>query len=117
MKTIFRPTSLPRRWVFSCLGLGFSLTSCSSSTPSTNTSTSKPQHPQSYRTPSKVNSPSDSSYLGISPEAATSAATAAGLRSRIVRVDGVSRPVTKDYRPSRLNFTVENGKVVKITKG
>jgi len=64
-----------------------------------------------------VNPPSDSSYLGLSPEAATSKATTAGLRSRIVRVDGVSKRVTKDFRPSRLNFTVEIGKVTKVTKG
>ena len=39
------------------------------------------------------------------------------LRHRVVKSDGRPFPVTEDYRPSRLNFTVNKGIVTEVTLG
>lgn len=69
--------------------------------------------------PEKVSSdPGDaSSYVGMSVHEASSRADKAGIRWRIVEEDGQSRPVTKDFRPDRLNFAVTAGKIIRVTKG
>ena len=56
-------------------------------------------------------------YLGLSKEEASAKATAARLRSRVIRIDDQHAKVTKDHRPERLNFEIESGKVVRVTKG
>ena len=43
--------------------------------------------------------------------------TAENITYRIVERDGVSFPITKDYRPDRYNFTVTNNIITKVTKG
>ena len=53
----------------------------------------------------------------MSLEAAKAKAENAQLPWRLVRIDGQSRPVTKDYRPNRLNFEVTKGKVTRVTRG
>jgi hypothetical protein len=67
----------------------------------------------------KVSSdPADaSSYVGMGVSEASSRADKAGIRWRIVEEDGQSRPVTKDFRPDRLNFAVAAGKIIRVTKG
>lgn len=65
----------------------------------------------------KPSDPSDSSYLGLDQDAATTKADALGLRWRIVRIDDRRAKVTKDYRPERLNFEIEDGQVLRVTKG
>ncbi|QTN32717.1 hypothetical protein HZ994_10355 [Akkermansiaceae bacterium] len=52
------------------------------------------------------------------PHAAVKAACdAAGVRNRIIELDGKPQPVTRDYRPDRLNFRVSDGKVTAVSKG
>ncbi len=53
----------------------------------------------------------------MSLEDAKAKAEQAQLRWRVTRVDGKSRPVTKDYRPKRLNFEITKGKISRVTKG
>jgi len=36
---------------------------------------------------------------------------------RVVRVDGVVRIVTRDYKPDRVNLTLDNNKVIHWTWG
>ncbi len=55
--------------------------------------------------------------VGADIEAACEAADRAEIRWRIVEVDGQPRAITMDYRPDRLNFTVEKGKVIRVNKG
>jgi hypothetical protein len=50
-------------------------------------------------------------------EEAGKRAEAAGLKWRAVMEDGVGKPTTRDYRPDRLNFTVEKGKVTAVRNG
>lgn len=59
----------------------------------------------------------DSSYVGMAVEDAEKAAEKAGVPWRVVEADGEPRPVTKDYRPDRLNFTLEAGKIIRVTRG
>jgi len=104
----FKPTfPFLGRWVFSCLLLN--LSSCQQSPPPLTT----PKPLKAISSPSA----SHSGYLGLSSSEAIAKATQAGLRSRVVKIDGKSRLVTKDYRPNRLNFTIEKGKVTRVTKG
>lgn len=56
-------------------------------------------------------------YVGLPLQQAQAAADRQGLRHRVVVRDGVSLPVTMDYRPDRLNFTVVRGVVTQVTKG
>lgn len=51
-------------------------------------------------------------YVGMSVPDAEAKATAAGVQFRVVKRDGESLAVTKDYRPGRINATVENDVVV-----
>lgn len=53
-------------------------------------------------------------YIGLTVAAAQAKAKAEGTAFRVVMLDGEAQPVTLDYRPGRLNASVENGKVVKI---
>ncbi len=55
--------------------------------------------------------------VGADIEAACEAADRAEIRWRIVEIDGQPRPITMDYRPDRLNFSVRDGKVIRVNKG
>jgi hypothetical protein len=55
--------------------------------------------------------------IGLPLEKVQAACDAAEVSHRVVEVDGVGRPVTRDYRPERLNFKVANGKITAVTKG
>lgn len=55
--------------------------------------------------------------IGQPLEKVQAACDAAEVRHRVVEVDGVGRPVTRDYRPERLNFKVAEGKIIAVTKG
>jgi len=59
----------------------------------------------------------DAAYIGLSPSGAGRLAAKRDLTSRIVEVDGISRPVTKDYRRNRVNLVVENGRVISSRRG
>lgn len=61
--------------------------------------------------------PTPSSFVGLPLEEAEAKAKAADLPHRVIRKDGEEFPVTRDYRPERLNFTVENGIVTEVTQG
>ncbi|MBX3740816.1 MAG: hypothetical protein KF712_07495 [Akkermansiaceae bacterium] len=61
--------------------------------------------------------PTPDSFVGLTLEAAEAKAKEADLPCRVVRKDGEDFPVTRDYRPERLNFTVEKGVVTKVTTG
>lgn len=60
---------------------------------------------------------SDHAYVGLPLKEAETMAEESGLRHRVTMLDGQPRPATRDYRPDRLNFEVENGKVVKVSRG
>lgn len=64
-----------------------------------------------------VNRPGDGKFLGLSKDEAMAVAQREGRRARVVREEGVPRAITKDYRPQRVNFEVEQGLVVKVTRG
>jgi hypothetical protein len=57
------------------------------------------------------------SYLGLDEKAAGAMADKAGVKWRIIEVDGESRPVTLDHRPDRMNFAIKDGKVIRVTQG
>lgn len=59
----------------------------------------------------------DAEFVGLTLEEAEALAEKRELPHRVVMVDGEPRPATKDYRPNRLNFELESGKVVKVTRG
>lgn len=55
--------------------------------------------------------PDFSRYVGLTLEEARGLAESEGRRHRLVSLDGVPFPVTKDYWPDRVNFTVVSGLV------
>ncbi len=58
-----------------------------------------------------------SAYIGLTVADATAKADADDRASRVVEEDGKSLPVTMDFDETRLNFTVVDGKVTKVTTG
>ena len=58
-----------------------------------------------------------SAYVGLTKQAATAKADAAGTTWRITREDDESFPVTLDFDPERLNFEIDDGKVTQATYG
>lgn len=60
---------------------------------------------------------SDQAYVGLPLKEAEAMAEKSGLRHRVTMLDGQPRPATRDYRPDRLNFEVESGRVVKVSRG
>lgn len=55
--------------------------------------------------------------VGLPHADVKAACDAAGVRSRIIELDGAPQPVTRDFRPDRLNFRVAGGKITEVTKG
>ena len=63
------------------------------------------------------NAASDEAFIGRTAEAAAALAKEQGLLSRVVSVDGQRQPTTRDYRLNRVNFEIERGKVVRVSRG
>ena len=59
----------------------------------------------------------DDRYLGLSQEEAAALAKKEGQPFRVVSVDGQPGIITMDHRPERLNFTLVDGKITKVTRG
>ncbi|GEM_PF-2330531 len=59
----------------------------------------------------------DDRYLGMPIEDAKALAEKEKSPCRVVSVDGQFGMVTMDHRPERLNFTVVDGQVTKVTRG
>ena len=57
----------------------------------------------------------EQSYVGLSEEEAMALAVEQGTILRVVERDGEVLPATMDYRPGRINATVENGIVTSFT--
>ena len=55
--------------------------------------------------------------VGLDESAATTAAVAAGCSTRVGIRDGNPYVVTMDYRPSRITFAIEAGRVVAADVG
>lgn len=59
----------------------------------------------------------DADFKGKKTEEAGALAESRGLKWRVTEKDGESLPATMDYREDRVNFGVENGIVVKVSRG
>ncbi|MDP4625519.1 MAG: hypothetical protein NWT08_10330 [Akkermansiaceae bacterium] len=57
------------------------------------------------------------SLVGMPLEKAQKACDERKLPHRVVEIDGQPQIVTRDFRPERLNFTVNEGKVTAVTMG
>jgi hypothetical protein len=68
-------------------------------------------------TTSGTTDPKYAAYIGLTADAAMAKATADSVTSRVIEIDGVPQPATMDYNPERLNFTVNNNKVTRVTTG
>ena len=55
-------------------------------------------------------------YIGMSEEEALEQAEEDGEVARVVSRDGEDLPVTMDFMPDRLNFTIEEGVVVDVVR-
>lgn len=76
------------------------------------------KNPPAAEKPAAPADPADAnSYVGMNLEEGSARADKAEIRWRIVEEDGKPRPVTMDYRPDRLNFAVEKGKIIRVNKG
>ncbi len=56
-------------------------------------------------------------YVGIPLVYAQMLAQANGVRCRVVEKDGQHMAITHDFDNDRLNFSVENGEITKVTRG
>jgi hypothetical protein len=58
----------------------------------------------------------DQDFIGLSVQDVLESCQAHGIDCRIAMVDGEPRFLTEDLRYDRLNFTIENGKVISVAK-
>lgn len=124
MKKILKPVAFLVKLRVFCVFISL-LASCQSPAPR-NRQPVKPeptpaetpnQKRESITSKGKLSPTTEQAYLGLSKATALSKAKEAKLKARIVKEDGKLFMVTKDYRPDRLNFTIESGKVTRVTKG
>jgi hypothetical protein len=73
-------------------------------------------NPEAEKQPTAA-TPTPESFVGLTAQAAAEKAEKADLPHRIIKKDGEDLPVTRDYRPERLNFTVDKGIVTQVTGG
>lgn len=60
---------------------------------------------------------SDAAFTGLSQAEGEALAKERKLISRVVMVDGQPKPATRDYRPDRVNFEIEQGRIVRTSRG
>lgn len=68
-------------------------------------------------TPATIDVSRTKTFIGQPLADAEAACKAAGIRCRVVEVDGEPRIVTKDFIADRLNFRVVGGRITAVTKG
>ncbi len=77
--------------------------------------------PETEKEPTEVDTievvAEDQDFIGLSMEDAKALAKERGQAHRVISIEGNFRPVTADYRPDRLNFEIENGKVTVVKRG
>jgi len=83
--------------------------------PKENQSIPSPETP-AVQTP-KPDASKPQTLIGIPVSEAQKLAEAASILHRVVEIDGESQPVTRDFRPERLNFAVKKGIVSGVTNG
>ena len=76
-----------------------------------------PPHSPHISVSSQEKKPSDDVFVGMPVSEAQALAKQHGIRNRVIMIDGKPQRGTKDYRPDRLNFTVNKGVVTKVTRG
>lgn len=98
--------------------VGAGLSACSS-TESSSVSTVAPSSSSSFAGPSGDPADLCASFItqGLTVDAATAAAEAAGYEIRLGSVDGEQRALTEDYRESRLTFDTQDGIVIACVNG
>jgi hypothetical protein len=67
--------------------------------------------------PAAIDVSKPDSLVGLPVEDVQAACKEAGVRCRVVEVDGEAMIVTLDYSLDRLNFKVAGGKITSVTKG
>ncbi len=56
-------------------------------------------------------------YIGLTEQQARDKAAEAGVPVRVSFRDGMAIPLTRDYKPHRVNLTIKEGKVVEAKGG
>ena len=64
----------------------------------------------------EIEGDAETEYIGMSEEEALEQAEEDGEVARVVSRDGEDLPVTMDFMPDRLNFTIEEGVVVDVVR-
>ncbi len=95
---------------FSLLLTGLFLSAC---TPSPTTTSNPIQTPQT-ETPAPVFD-ENQDYIGLTESEAMTLASEKNESFRIIMRDGEPQPATMDYRPGRINASLENGMIVDYT--
>jgi hypothetical protein len=67
-----------------------------------------------YSPPKQLN---EKSFIGLTLDEAQALAKINKQPSRVVEIDGKPQAITADYRPERFNFSIKNGKVIRVNKG
>ena len=75
----------------------------------------KPESPQAKKETPLVDD--DRQFVGLTRDEAMALAKKLGVPARVVSVDGEKMMMTMDYSRDRRNFTIVQGKVVKVTRG
>ena len=73
--------------------------------------------PAAEEKPPAIDVSKPETLVGLPHADVKAACDAAGVRNRVIELDGKPQPASRDYRPDRLNFKVKEGKVTAVSKG
>jgi hypothetical protein len=59
----------------------------------------------------------DQEFIGLTKDEGEALAKKQGQKWRVISVDGKHFPVTMDFMPDRLNFTLKDGKIIAVSRG
>jgi hypothetical protein len=103
---------------FTCLAAALSIAACKpESKPDAKPEAPVPVAPAAEAAATTPDPKKPESYLGLDEKEAGAMADKAGVKWRVIEVDGESRPVTMDHRPDRMNFAIKDGKIIRVTQG
>ncbi len=92
-----------KRYLILILALGFLVSGCRDEAPQSDSMEEKEER--------------DEDMIGLSLSEAEKLAVKRGLLYRVTILDGKLQPATRDLRENRVNFVVEAGKVLGVSRG
>lgn len=100
--------------IIACLNI---LASCGNNAPATSHLRSVTESKPASKPIENTTQVADDQYLQQSEADAGASADRAGIPWRVIERDGKSLPATMDFNPKRLNFSIKDHQIIRVTRG